>query len=125
MDALLTSRGCATNQQTCRAAISKIIEDLKPFSLERYELDRLFWCGRCEKFVDDDSLYDHENQVEYGDKLLGLDNIDDVITFVELVLKNNLLRIERMDMDRGDEEVARLRRRAKRQERRENERDEG
>lgn len=74
--------------------------------------------------MDDDSLYDHENQVEYGDKLLGLDNIDDVITFVELVLKNNLLRIERMDMDRGDEEVARLRRRVKRQERRENERDE-
>jgi len=115
MDALLTERGCSYNQLVCKVAIIETLEGLSPFLLSHEELDRMFWCGRCDKFKREgnDIDYQHDRQ-SYNPNAINTENIkdvDDLIRVVEIALFRNLIKIEGMDMERGNPDTRLYRRR--------------
>jgi hypothetical protein len=121
MRARISERACGLNKETCKTAIIQTLEGLSPFSLKREELDRLFWCGRCPRFLRwDDISYTRDRQ-SYNPRALTnepdedgecpIQCAEDVIRLVLKGLTKEFLRIEDMDLDRGDEEVGRIRQR--------------
>jgi len=125
MRASLTERGCALNRTTCRTALIQVLEGMTPFSITHTELDRVMHCSQCKRFQEYNGNGTDGPPINCGmdrrsynaDAIdvaeLGITCIDDVIVYIQCCLTDNLLRIEGMNMNRGDKEVLRWERKTK------------
>jgi hypothetical protein len=123
MKAKISESACRKNKEVCKVAIIQILEGLGPFSLSPVELDRLFYCGQCPRFTRWDDISYTRNRKHYNpDALVGGEErigtlageircAADVIEVVRAAIRKNFLRIEEMDLDRGDPEIQKIRRR--------------
>lgn len=72
MNARITERSCQLNKEVCKTAIIRVLEGLSPFILKPEELDRLFWCGRCPRFLRwDDVAYTRPRKRYNPEALVG------------------------------------------------------
>jgi hypothetical protein len=126
MNAKLTERGCRANKETCKVAIIQILEGLSPFSLTPTELDRLFYCGSCLRFTNFDDIRYRERRKVYNPDALEVEELEiecagDVVELVREAIRRNFLRIEDMDLERGNTDTKKYRREIAKEKREEKE----